>query len=147
MASCRTPTPALGTPCTRLDVMEGTHDVKRLLIRAKYHTDQIEGSLGYAFLDKADINTIAGPGEKAATSVEVCSCPVGYSGTSCQDCSYGKEKVFITSIINTSASKISNLLGYRKSNSDSWLNTCVKCECNGHSPSCDFSGKCLVCRK
>ncbi|XP_021959945.2 laminin subunit alpha-1 isoform X2 [Folsomia candida] len=119
----RNPTPALGTPCTRFDVMEGTHDVKRLLVRAKYHTDQIEGMLGYAYMEKADVNTIAGPGEKTATSVELCSCPPGYSGTSCQDCSYG----------------------YRKSNSDSWLNSCVKCDCNGHSPTCSFDGKCLSC--
>ncbi len=112
----------MGTPCTRFDVLEGTHDVKRLLIRAKYHTDQFEGSLGYAYMEKADINTIVVPGERAATSVELCSCPEGYSGTSCQDCSYG----------------------YRKSNTDTWLNSCEKCDCNGHSPSCDFDGRCLV---
>jgi laminin alpha 1/2 len=103
--------------------MEGIHDVKRLLIRAKYHTDQIEGMLGFASMEKADVNSIAEPRERMATSVEICSCPKGYSGTSCQDCDYG----------------------YRKGTKDSWLNECVKCDCNGHSPSCDFDGKCLVC--
>jgi len=60
--------------------MEGLHDVKRLLVRAKHHTDQIEGMLGYLFMEKADVNSEVELGERSAASVEVCSCPKGYSG-------------------------------------------------------------------
>jgi laminin alpha 1/2 len=99
--------------------MEGLSDIKQVLLRAKFHTDQIEGMLHHAFLEKADTSSETGP---FATSIEVCSCPKGYIGDSCEGCDYG----------------------YRKSSVDSWLNECVKCDCNGHSPSCDLAGKCLV---
>jgi len=101
--------------------MEGLANTKRLLLRAKYHTDQIEGALHYAGMEEADINAVALAGERVASSVELCICPVGYAGTSCHKCAYG----------------------YKKASKDA-LAKCTKCDCNGHSPSCDYQGKCLV---
>ncbi|ODM90707.1 Laminin subunit alpha-1 [Orchesella cincta] len=109
--------------CTRYDIMEALSSVRKLLLRAKYHTDQIEGLLHFVHLEKADKNGIAEEGQELATSVEVCSCPEGYKGASCEECAYG----------------------FRKLRKETWLNECVRCDCNGHSESCDFEGNCLTC--
>lgn len=126
-----------GVPCTRYDVMEVLSSVRRLLFRAKFHTDQIEGLMHWAYMESALVvddnreesllaatagGVVVVRGSKA-TSVEVCQCPKGYTGTSCEKCSYG----------------------YRKLSKDSWLTECVQCDCNGHSESCDFDGNCLKC--
>ena len=102
--------------------MESLSDIKQVLLRAKFHTDQIEGMLHHAYLEKADSRQVLGLNDSRATSIEVCDCPRGYTGDSCEDCNYG----------------------FRKSSVDSWLNECIKCDCNGHAPSCDLAGKCHV---
>ena len=103
--------------------MEGLSDIKQVLLRAKFHTDQIEGILHYATFESANPKHAGIPASgRVASSVEICSCPPGYTGSSCEECAYS----------------------YRKSSKDSWLNECVKCDCNGHSLTCDFDGKCEV---
>lgn len=118
------PVPSV-TTCTRYDVMEVLSNIKRVLLRAKFHTDQIEGILHHAYLENAVVNgtILDSDYQRKAVSVEVCECPVGYTGTSCEQCDYG----------------------YRKLNVNSWLTECVKCDCNGHSFSCDVEGSCLNC--
>jgi len=102
--------------------MEVLSEIKRILLRAKYHTDQIEGMLHHAFLEKAYSNRLAEPKDVKAVSVEVCACPKGYIGDSCENCAYG----------------------YRKSSVDTWINECLRCNCNGHARSCDLAGECYV---
>jgi len=102
--------------------MEALSGVKQVLLRAKYHTDQIESMLHEVTLEKAAGGESSAVTGLAATSIEICACPTGYAGNSCEKCDYG----------------------YRKSSMDSWLNECVKCDCHGHARSCDLDGTCHV---
>uniref|UniRef100_A0A8C9T8C6 Basement membrane-specific heparan sulfate proteoglycan core protein n=1 Tax=Scleropages formosus TaxID=113540 RepID=A0A8C9T8C6_SCLFO len=59
-----------------------------------------------------------------AGAVEVCRCPYGYSGTSCEICS----------------------VGYRRVNGTLFKGVCEPCDCNGRSAHCDdITGHCMGC--
>lgn len=61
--------------------------------------------------------------------VEMCSCPIGYAGLSCETCDWGFVEVQVNSTTD-----------HRKGG-----HKCVKCDCNGHSGSCDLiMGQCNV---
>lgn len=61
----------------------------------------------------------------SASSVEICECPAPYSGASCQQCSQG----------------------YYRVKSESLLGSCIPCNCNGHSGTCDpITGTCSECQ-
>lgn len=108
-------------PVSREEFTLITHDLKRMLIRAKFHTDQIEGGLHEVDMDLANATSTS---PKIAKGTEQCLCPEGYSGLSCELCAQG----------------------YRRVNNTLVNGKCLKCDCNNHSPSCDpFTGKCLVC--
>jgi len=70
-----------------------------------------------------DIGDINGSG-RIINGIESCTCPIGYSGLSCETCDYGYVKQidpFSTNII------------------------CKKCNCHNHSPECDqISSHCSV---
>lgn len=51
--------------------------------------------------------------------VEVCKCPKGYTGLSCEKCEWGYVKA-----------------DGNESNEGN-RHECIKCDCNGHSASCD----------
>lgn len=53
--------------------------------------------------------------------VEVCNCPMGYKGLSCESCDWGYAMVTINSSYDVNHHK------------------CVKCDCNGHSETCDLA--------
>ncbi|XP_061192514.1 laminin subunit alpha-like [Saccostrea echinata] len=60
-----------------------------------------------------------------ARSVEQCQCPMGYVGSSCQDCAPG----------------------YYRSSKTPYLGVCIPCNCHGHSDTCDKeTGECQNCR-
>ncbi|KAL3223358.1 hypothetical protein MRX96_027609 [Rhipicephalus microplus] len=108
-------------PASREEFTLALHDMERLLLRAKYHSDQIEGAMHYVDLPVA--SKTSGTLMKM-TSVEMCQCPVGYAGLSCELCAPGYRRVNNT------------LLGGR----------CEKCDCNNHADSCDpYTGKCDEC--
>uniref|UniRef100_A0A4W3IED9 Basement membrane-specific heparan sulfate proteoglycan core protein n=1 Tax=Callorhinchus milii TaxID=7868 RepID=A0A4W3IED9_CALMI len=74
------------------------------------------------FLHVADSQSL---GQDVATDVEICECPIGYSGTSCESC----------------------LPGFRRVNSTLYGGICEACKCHGHSVSCDdITGECLGCQ-
>uniref|UniRef100_A0A8B9LMM9 Basement membrane-specific heparan sulfate proteoglycan core protein n=1 Tax=Astyanax mexicanus TaxID=7994 RepID=A0A8B9LMM9_ASTMX len=59
-----------------------------------------------------------------ASAVEVCTCPFGYSGTSCESCAEG----------------------YRRINGTAYQGVCELCQCHGHAAHCDeVTGYCLGC--
>ncbi|CAH0716594.1 unnamed protein product, partial [Brenthis ino] len=95
-------------------------DVKAILIKAtySYNTD-------VASIVSASIETAAPDGDgPLAQHVEQCVCPVGYIGTSCEDCAPG----------------------YTRSSSGLYLELCGPCECNGHSRMCHpETGVCYNC--
>ncbi|XP_068083310.1 laminin subunit alpha-1 [Anabrus simplex] len=78
-----------GEKATRNELMSVLADVKHVLLRAKFHTDQVECSL-----QRAAIQATATVGAEAiAHTVESCVCPLGYTGLSCEDCQYGYVRV------------------------------------------------------
>ncbi|CAL1296819.1 unnamed protein product [Larinioides sclopetarius] len=97
------------------------NDLTKLLIRAKFHTDQIEGRLHNIGME------IAAKESKSLRkigSVEKCVCPVGYAGLSCELCAPGYKSV--------TGPKIGHI--------------CERCDCYNHAESCDNpDGRCENC--
>lgn len=108
-------------PVSREEFTLVTYNLKKMLIRAKFHTDQIEGGLHQVDMEHANKSVITG---KRMSGTEMCDCPPGYAGLSCELCASG----------------------YRRLNNTLVNGVCLKCDCNNHAPACDpFTGKCLVC--
>ncbi|XP_025195973.1 laminin subunit alpha-1 [Melanaphis sacchari] len=114
-------TPIDNTEVSRDEFLSILSDIKHILIKAKYHTNQVESNLINAYMDIGDTN---GSGQ-IINGIESCTCPIGYSGLSCETCDYGYVKQidpFSTNII------------------------CKKCNCHNHSPECDqISSHCSIC--
>ncbi|XP_064107459.1 laminin subunit alpha lam-3-like isoform X1 [Macrobrachium nipponense] len=109
-----------GKAVTRQEMMQILSSMETLMIRARYHSVQIEGILHNVALEYG--------GEGTATlvtgAVERCNCPPGYTGLSCELCEPG----------------------YRRVNNTIFGGTCERCDCNGHAESCDpFTGACGEC--
>lgn len=105
---------------TREQFLSILTDLKHILLRAKFHTDQIESILERTLLK-------IGSDDQINTQVEKCSCPSGYTGLSCEKCDYGYVRI------------------YKNNNSYSEPGVCVKCNCNGHSEFCDASAGSCTC--
>ncbi|XP_066263051.1 laminin subunit alpha lam-3 isoform X1 [Euwallacea similis] len=96
-------------------------DLKYMLLRGTFHTDQIEALLENAIMSYGSEDSNYEKG-----SVEKCSCPSGYSGLSCENCSFG----YVRISSNTSSIKDKSF--------------CGKCDCNGHSETCNAAtGECF----
>ncbi|XP_050425592.1 laminin subunit alpha-1 isoform X2 [Adelges cooleyi] len=114
-------TPLDNAEVSRDEFLSILSDVKHVLIKAKYHTDQVESSLNDVSLTLGHVN---GTG-RLISDIENCSCPFGYTGLSCEACDYG----FVKHIDPFSPGIL-----------------CKKCDCHGHSPVCDqLTGHCSVC--
>ncbi|XP_023330340.1 laminin subunit alpha-1 [Eurytemora carolleeae] len=110
-----------GGPVSKHEFMRCLGDLEHLLIRAKYHSDQLEGTLHTAAMQFGAQASLSLTRTKA---VERCSCPQGYEGLSCQECSYG----------------------YTRVNNTIYKGECRKCNCYGHSSTCDpFTLECATC--
>uniref|UniRef100_A0A8C4I4G9 Basement membrane-specific heparan sulfate proteoglycan core protein n=1 Tax=Dicentrarchus labrax TaxID=13489 RepID=A0A8C4I4G9_DICLA len=89
---------------SRRDFLSVLADVTRVMVRASYST---EPSAVYR-----------------ASAVEICSCPPGYDGTSCEAC----------------------IPGFRRVNGNLYNGLCEACHCHGHSTQChEVTGHCLDC--
>ncbi|KAF2985215.1 hypothetical protein EK904_007529 [Melospiza melodia maxima] len=100
---------------TLLSRLDGLH------IRALYFTETQRLALGEVGLEAASSE---GSGS-VAHSVEMCDCPPGYAGDSCQECG----------------------IGFYRENKGIFAGRCVPCNCNGNSNRCqDGSGKCIDCQ-
>ncbi|XP_065339678.1 laminin subunit alpha lam-3 [Cloeon dipterum] len=112
--------PAKDRPVSRADFLRVLAGLRHVMIRAKFHTDQIEGRLNLASLERG----AEGGDGQSARFIERCQCPYGYAGLSCEKCQEG----------------------FRRENNTLHMGLCLPCDCNGHSPMCDpFSGKCGSC--
>lgn len=70
-----------------------------------------------------DVGDVNGNGRYVG-GLENCTCPAGYSGTSCETCDYG----YVKQIDPFTANAV-----------------CKKCNCHNHSPECDqMSNHCSV---
>lgn len=118
--------PPLFEDTPREDIMIVLQNVQDILIKASYDANLLETSITSIELESAQISNISDP-ERSAY-IEQCSCPEGYMGSSCEQCSPGY---------------ILHPAGH--------MGRCdlapPTCQCNGHSEECDqFSGQCLNCR-
>ncbi|XP_078806355.1 basement membrane-specific heparan sulfate proteoglycan core protein isoform X10 [Oryzias latipes] len=110
-----------GQPCTREHLLMALADVDVFMIRATYADNLAESSISDVQMDIAVPHST---GNEVALEVEECACPLGYRGPSCQECE----------------------VGYSRTRSGIYLGTCERCDCNGHSSSCDpETGRCLQC--
>lgn len=126
-----------GEMVTRYQFLSILTNIKFVLLRAKFHTDQIEGLLERVTLERRSLLN------NLYNSVEKCSCPSGYTGLSCETCDYG----YVRIITNTSTSS-SSITTTAALASASFYNKetsfCVKCDCNGHSSTCNpDTGQCF----
>lgn len=87
-------------------------------------------------------------GNHRASAVEVCSCPVGYAGTSCEVCS-GHASQHVSSFSELSLSCFCVIQacvpGFRRVNGKLYNGVCAACHCHGHASQChEVTGHCLV---
>ncbi|XP_030745032.1 basement membrane-specific heparan sulfate proteoglycan core protein isoform X3 [Sitophilus oryzae] len=105
-------------PASREDILTVLANIESILIRATLSTDTSSTFLSDISLDTAvDVYN----GKQRAINIEICRCPQGYRGTSCESCSVGYYKD----------------LSYSSTNP---LGTCRRCPCNSREESCQYAG-------
>lgn len=95
-----------------------------------YSSDSTSSSISVVQLQQADLKSVNNISiqRSLARTIEVCSCPPNYAGTSCETCAQGYYKQY---------SGTNGAHSY----------TCVPCQCNGQSDMCDVeTGHCLACQ-
>ncbi|XP_062871277.1 basement membrane-specific heparan sulfate proteoglycan core protein isoform X2 [Trichomycterus rosablanca] len=111
-----------GQPVTREDLLMTLASLESISIRTIYDNRMASVGLSDIVMDTTSREFSL---QGLAKDVEECSCPPGYSGLSCESCSFGFERV----------------PGGR------FLGTCAGCNCHGHANACDpVSGHCLSCQ-
>ncbi|CBY38048.1 unnamed protein product, partial [Oikopleura dioica] len=109
-----------GKSVTRENFLMSLATCETISIRAQFNKDGSSVKISNVELDKA----LANRGEQNAATVELCECPVGYQGSSCEKCSDGY---------------------YR--GKGLYLGQCIPCECNGNAQTCNkHTGACIGCR-
>ncbi|XP_077634366.1 laminin subunit alpha-3 isoform X1 [Crocuta crocuta] len=110
-----------GAPVSREELMMVLSRLEGVRLRGLYFTETQRLSLSGVGLEEA---SATGSGRRAH-DVEMCACPPGYTGDSCQGCSPG----------------------YYRDSKGAYTGRCVPCNCNGHSNRCqDGSGICINCQ-
>ncbi|CAG5113610.1 Oidioi.mRNA.OKI2018_I69.chr2.g7700.t1.cds [Oikopleura dioica] len=109
-----------GKSVTREDFLMSLATCETISIRAQYNKDGSSVKISNVEIDKA----LPDRGEQNAATVELCQCPVGYEGTSCEKCTDGY---------------------YR--GKGLYLGQCIPCECNGMAKTCNkHTGACIGCQ-
>ncbi|XP_077409138.1 laminin subunit alpha-2 isoform X2 [Vanacampus margaritifer] len=109
-------------PVSRRDFMSVLANMTRLMVRASYST---EPSAVYRLhLFSMQVGDPFAKGAMTASAVEMCSCPPGYAGTSCEAC----------------------VAGFRRVDGNLYNGVCEPCHCHGHATQChQITGHCLDC--
>ncbi|PBC30144.1 Basement membrane-specific heparan sulfate proteoglycan core protein [Apis cerana cerana] len=102
---------------SRIDLMTVLSNLEAILVRATHSEWMTATYISDISLDTAVEHQT---GNKRAIQVEVCRCPTGYVGTSCESCARGY---------------------YRDTNdrSVSYLGSCILCPCNNNEESCEMT--------
>ncbi|NWU64822.1 LAMA2 protein, partial [Pterocles burchelli] len=110
-------------PVSRREFMTILANVKRILLRATYsYGMNAIYRLRSVSIEAADHTST---GRKVASAVELCDCPPGYGGTSCESC----------------------WPQHRRVNGTVFGGVCAPCTCFGHAEVCDdITGECLDCK-
>ncbi|XP_073483348.1 laminin subunit alpha-2 isoform X3 [Aquarana catesbeiana] len=128
-------------PISRNEFMTVLANIDKFLIRATYSNqrDAIY-RLSSVILEVADESSSGG---RTAFDVELCQCPPGYSGTSCEK----KNEVHAPLNLPAKVDVKNCLPGYRRVNGTLVGGICEPCRCFGHSDSCDdITGFCNDCQ-
>uniref|UniRef100_A0A3P8V0J9 Laminin subunit alpha 2 n=1 Tax=Cynoglossus semilaevis TaxID=244447 RepID=A0A3P8V0J9_CYNSE len=111
-----------GRAVSRREFLSVLANVTSLMVRASYSTEH--SAIYRLHLFTMQVGTPTAQGEGRASAIEVCSCPPGYAGTSCETC----------------------VPGFRRVNGLLYGGVCEACDCHGHATHCDqFTGHCLEC--
>ncbi|GAB0098092.1 basement membrane-specific heparan sulfate proteoglycan core protein [Sergentomyia squamirostris] len=111
-----------GKEVNREHLLMALADVAYIFIKATYTTTTEEAALSHVSLDIAVPKE--NPGSYRAYEVEMCQCPQGYTGLSCENCAPG----------------------YTRSEAGLYLGLCEPCQCHGHSNDCHpETGVCNNC--
>ncbi|XP_017267406.1 laminin subunit alpha-2 isoform X4 [Kryptolebias marmoratus] len=110
-----------GQPISRRDFLSVLANVTSVMVRASYSTET--SAVYRLYLFSMQVANPFAKGERA-TAVEMCTCPSGYAGLSCEVC----------------------ISGYRRVNGHLYNGVCEPCRCHGHSMQChEVTGHCLDC--
>ncbi|XP_077565326.1 laminin subunit alpha-2 isoform X3 [Stigmatopora nigra] len=109
-------------PISRRDFLTVLANMTRVMVRTSYST---ESSAVYRLhLFSMQVSYPSAKGGITASDVEMCSCPPGYAGTSCEAC----------------------VSGFRRVDGQLYNGVCEVCQCHGHAAQCDqITGHCLDC--
>ncbi|XP_076023918.1 laminin subunit alpha-2 [Genypterus blacodes] len=111
-----------GQPISRRDFLSVLAKVTRVLVRASYTTEPSAVYRLHTF--SMQVSNPSAREEKKASAVEMCSCPPGFAGTSCEACVPGSRRV----------------------NGTLYNGVCEACRCHGHAAEChEVTGHCLDC--
>ncbi|KAM9308338.1 laminin subunit alpha-1 [Gastrophryne carolinensis] len=120
-------------PVTRMDFMSVLSNLDYILIKASYGVGLQQSRISNISMEIAVEAAAMHSGREQAHLIEICECPPGYAGLSCQECAPGYYKEKVTEI-NVGESR--PLVG-----------KCVPCQCSNHSEICDRNtGECQGCR-
>ncbi|XP_023678651.2 laminin subunit alpha-1 isoform X1 [Paramormyrops kingsleyae] len=118
---------------THSDFMSVLSSIENIIIKASYGSGMQQSRISNISMDTAVEVDEVPAGGTLARLVEVCECPRGYAGLSCQECAPGYFRQPVTEL---------NLRGQRP-----LIQACIPCQCNNHSLSCDLdTGKCQGCQ-
>ncbi|XP_032166436.1 laminin subunit alpha-1 [Mustela erminea] len=120
-------------PVTRSDFMSVLSNIEYILIKASYGQGLQQSRISNISMEVGRKAADSPPGQEVASLLEMCLCPPGTAGFSCQDCAPGYYR--------------GKLPQGRSQGPHPLLAPCVPCSCNNHSDTCDpETGKCLNCR-
>ncbi|XP_072235081.1 laminin subunit alpha-1 [Leuresthes tenuis] len=110
-----------GVRITRDDLLVVLADVTSLMVRVHLNASA-DGQIRLSSVSLDVTDSGSGSGVQAV-AVEICECPWGYSGTSCEAC----------------------LPGFYRVGGVLFGGNCMQCECNDHANECDINGVCVGC--